>query len=206
MIPRMLSVMLSYEAEQRVLRTLIGRGKRPGAYYKETKTHGRYGSNRLSALKDGLNPLMYPCRFLSGLYNPAEFLGNDIEVIRCHIKSKITEWLDVWMTENGLSFRNKNNSSFLCLIMKHMDYLECELPEYVPKDTAALLADAAIAAPAVCFYRIFKDIDKATKASDIMIKIFNRAESAAVIGVVAAGNTLSSKTNEFRNVDFPHFI
>lgn len=181
MIPRMLSVMLSYEAEQRVLRTLIGRGKRPGAYYKETKTHGRYGSNRLSALKDDLNPLMYPCRFLSGLYNPAEFLGNDIEVIRCHIKNKITEWLDAWMTENGLSFRDKNNSSFLCLIMKHMDYLECELPEYVPKDTATLLADAAIAAPAVCFYRIFKDIDKATKASEIMIKIFNRAESAAVI-------------------------
>ena len=31
-------------------------------------------------------------------------------------------------------------------------------------------------------------------------------ESAAVIGVVAAGRTSSLKTNEFRKVDFPHFI
>ena len=31
-------------------------------------------------------------------------------------------------------------------------------------------------------------------------------DNAAVIGVVAAGRMLSLKTNEFKNVDLPHFI
>ena len=31
-------------------------------------------------------------------------------------------------------------------------------------------------------------------------------DKAAVIGVVAAGKTLSPKTKEFKKVDFPHFI
>ena len=181
MIPRMLSVMLSYEAEQRVLRTLINRGKRPGAYYKETKTHGRYGANRLSALKDDYNPLMYPCAFLSRLYNPQEHLGKDIKSIKSVVKVSIEEWLKEWMKTTGLEFRNKNNSSYLCLIMQHMDGQECELPEYIPEDSADLLTDVAIAAPAVCFYRLFKDEEKARKASEIMIKIFNRAESATVL-------------------------
>ena len=181
MIPRMLSVMLSYEAEQRVLRTLINRGKRPGAYYKETKTHGRYGANRLSALKDDYNPLMYPCAFLSGLYNPQEHLGKDIKSIKSVVKVSIEEWLKEWMKTTGLEFRNKNNSSYLCIIMQHMDGQECELPEYIPEDSADLLTDAAIAAPAICFYRLFKDEEKARKASEIMIKIFNRAESATVL-------------------------
>ena len=181
MIPRMLSVMLSYEAEQRVLRTLINRGKRPGAYYKETKTHGRYGANRLSALKDDYNPLMYPCAYLSEQYKPNEHLGKDIKSIKSLIRASIEKWLKEWMKKTGLEFRNKNNSSHLCLIMKHMDGLECELPEYIPEDSADLLTDAAIAAPAVCFYRLFKDAEKARRASEIMIKIFNRAESATVL-------------------------
>ena len=188
MIPRMLSVMLSYEAEQRVLRTLINRGKRPGAYYKETKTHGRYGANRLSALKDDYNPLMYPCAFLSGLYNPQEHLGKDIKSIRTLVKASIEKWLKEWMKKTGLEFRNKDNSSHLCLIMKHMDGLECELPEYIPEDSANLLTDAAIAAPAICFYRLFKDEEKAKRASDIMIKIFNRAESATILDLCYDNN------------------
>lgn len=181
MIPRMLSVMLSYESEQRILGGLIKRGKRPGAYYKETKTHGRYGSNRLNALKDEFNPLMYPCELLASLYSPEYYLGLDIKDIRHDVKSSIESWMKEWMRNNGLSFRNKNNSSILCMIMKHMDNEECELPEYIPDDAADLLTDAAIAAPAICFFRIFGDKQKATDASAIMIKIFNRAESAMVL-------------------------
>lgn len=181
MIPRMLSVMLSYESEQRILGCLIKRGKRPGAYYKETKTHGRYGSNRLNALKDEFNPLMYPCEFLAGLYSPEDYLGLDIKDIRHDVKSRIESWMKVWMKDNNLTFRNKNNSSILSMIMRHMDNEECELPEYIPEDTADLLTDAAIASPAICFFRIFGNRQKATDASGIMIKIFNRAESAMVL-------------------------
>ena len=184
MIPRMLSIMLSYESEQRILRSLIGKGKRPGDYYKETKTHGRYGANRLSALKDDCNPLMYPCVYLSKLYTPPTHLGKEIKDIRKSVKADIEAWLKAWMSENNLSFRNKNNSSYLCLIMQHMDEVACKLPEYVPEDTADLLADAAIAAPAICFYRIFNDTLQATKASEMMIKIFNRAESAVVLDLI----------------------
>lgn len=183
MIPRMLSVMLSYTAEQRIIGELIRRGKRPGAYYKETKTHGRYGANRLNALKDDDNPLMYPCLLLAGIYKPEEHLGKEVKDIRRDIRKEISSWLEEWMERKGLTFRNKNNSSFICNIMKHMDGKAVPLPDYVPEDAADLLTDAAIAAPAVCFYRLFGNERKAHAASEIMIKIFNRAESANVLDV-----------------------
>ena len=181
MIPRMLSVMLSYESEQRILRALIKRGRRPGDYYKETNSHGRYGANRLSALKDEYNPLMYPCVYLSELYKPEEHIGEDIKVIKATIKRKIEGWLKDWAEKTGLEVKKKNNSSYLCLVMKNMDGQDCKMPAYIPADCADLLTNAAIAAPAICFYRLFKDSAKATKASEIMIKIFNRAESANIL-------------------------
>lgn len=180
MVPRMISIMLSYYSEQKVLQELIKRGKRPGNYYKETKNHNRYGANRLNALKDEENPLMYPCQYLSEVYSPKETLGMDIADIRSAIRTVITEKIE-WLRENNkLDYQNKSNSAYLCSLMQMMDGKSVKL-EYIPSNAAEILTDASIASPAICLYRILNDVQKAREASQLLITIFNRAESATAL-------------------------
>jgi len=181
MVPRMISIMLSYYSEQRVLRELISQGKRPGPYYRETKSHGRYGTNRLGALKDEDNPLMYPCVFLSELYKPQEWLGQEISAIKSNVRNQIKSWLKIWMKKTGIISQKKSNSAYICRLMELMDGKDVETPEYVPDNTVEIMTNAAIASPAICMMRIFNDPEKARKLSNLLITIFNRAESATTI-------------------------
>ncbi len=183
MVPRMISIMLSYYSEQRVLRELVSQGKRPGPYYKETKSHGRYGSNRLNALKDEDNPLMYPCISLAELYAPQEWIGQDIATIKSTIRNKVNSRINQLMTENGISLQKKSNSVYICRLMELMDGKDVEVPEYVPDNAVDIMTNAAIASPAICLLRIFEDYDKAYKASNLLVTIFNRAESATVVDI-----------------------
>lgn len=189
MVPRMISIMLSYYSEQKVLQGLIERGKRPGNYYKETKNHNRYGANRLNALKDNENPLMYPCRYLSGLYSPEETLGKEIADIRASIKVSIKAKIQELKHKHNLSESNKNNSAHIRRLMQVMDGNESSMPEYIPAHAIDILTDAAIASPAICLLRIFKDEMKAENASQLLITIFNRAESATALDLCFDNST-----------------
>ena len=181
MVPRMISVMLSYYSEQMILKELVSQGRRPGPYYKETKSHSRYGANRLSALKDGDNPLMCPCKYLAGLYQPQNYLGKEISEIRATIRRDVEKALKELSTKTSLGFQRKSNSAYICRLMEILDGVEVELPKYIPDNAADIMTNAAIASPAICLYRILGDADKARTASNLLVTIFNRAESATVL-------------------------
>ncbi len=97
MVPRMLAVLLSYEAERRTIGKLANdnNAKDASYFYSGEK---RYPSSRLNfALKDGaaramsLFCLMYPSKFLAECYNPIEYLnkGSTLKDIERDIKGKL---------------------------------------------------------------------------------------------------------------------
>lgn len=84
MVPRMISIMMSYYSE---LYTL-GELKKVEAEIRYTsQKKNRYGENRLRA--DGL--LEYPCRTLAGFFSPATFYGEKLSSVRKIIKQRIQD-------------------------------------------------------------------------------------------------------------------
>lgn len=82
MVPRMISIMMSYYSELYTFGEL--KKTIPEIRYTSQKKN-RYGENRLRA--DGL--LEYPCQTLASLFSPATFYGEKLSSIRKIIKQKI---------------------------------------------------------------------------------------------------------------------
>lgn len=84
MVPRMISIMMSYYSE---LYTLGELKKVETEIRYTSQKKNRYGENRLRA--DGL--LEYPCQTLSDLFSPTTFYGEKLSSIRKIIKQRIQE-------------------------------------------------------------------------------------------------------------------
>lgn len=98
MVPRMVSVMLSYEAERRTIGVLGKENGREGNYFAKT----RFPSARLEFdIKDkkpaamAQMSLIYPSRFLAKCYSPAECMnkGMSLDAIERQVAEKIKERL-----------------------------------------------------------------------------------------------------------------
>lgn len=150
MVPRMLALMLSYEAE----RLAIGRGL-PGATYSQTK---KAGQQRLrdSETKDAKSKSLfeYASPFLVGLYVPEEHYGHSIEQIRADIVEKLRRTVQERL---GLEIKPKGRSKNADLL-KHLRRLDGEEAEgdglsNIHERDLRTLADMAIGSPAVCLRR-----------------------------------------------------
>lgn len=180
MVPRMISVMLTYYAELIVHKELVEKNHRPGPYFKESKN--RHGANRLSKLKDEDNPLLYPCKYLADLYIPKEHLGQDITEIQTFIKREIRQKIKDISTCHNLQESRKSNSAYIRQLMEMLDNPQADYTiQYIPDNAIDILTNAAIASPAICFYRLLKDKDNVQKASKHLITLFNRSDSAAIL-------------------------
>ena len=184
MVPRMVSCMVSYEAERRVVRGLIADGKRPGGYFKaeNKKSKARYGANRLSKYKEGENPLCFVCKFLAGLYNPADYIGEDISSIRRTLTPLVQEKVSGIASKYGLPIEGRVSVGELTPLMRLLDEEIIEvLPEKIATDAVENLVSVAIASPAICAYRLHHDKEEAIQIAEFFEKLFNRADSAMVI-------------------------
>lgn len=102
MVPRMIAVMLSYEAERKTTGKLAKANPNTEAHYFHTGEK-RYPAARLNfSVNDGkanamtLFCLMYPSQFLANCYNPIECLNANMSLkdIEKNIKAKISEKID----------------------------------------------------------------------------------------------------------------
>lgn len=101
MVPKMLSAMLSYEAERRIMCELLRKGKRDyfdgrdGMSEAEIK-RAQSRSDNIVKNRSGatIKHLAYPSEFLTGCYVPAEHMGETIDEIKKYIISKIEARLD----------------------------------------------------------------------------------------------------------------
>lgn len=179
MVPRMISIMMSYYSE---LYT-FGELKKTELEIRYTsQKKNRYGENRLRA--DGL--LEYPCRTLAGLFSPAIFYGEKLPSIRKIIKQKIQEEFARNSLIRTLPQQGRNNARLVLTLMKILDGKPVEdlTGLYVPSNALDVMTDIAIASPAVCAYRQSGNEEDAQMVAKAIVSVFNKPESAAVIDLI----------------------
>lgn len=179
MVPRMISIMMSYYSE---LYTL-GELKKVEAEIRYTsQKKNRYGENRLRA--DGL--LEYPCRTLAGFFSPATFYGEKLSSVRKIIKQRIQDEFAQNTIMSSIPQQGRNNTKLILTLMKILDGKPVEdLNDlYVPSNALDVMTDIAIASPAVCAYRQSRNEEDAQLVAKAIVSVFNKPESAAVIDLM----------------------
>lgn len=176
-VPRMISAMLSYEAERRTIGDLRAQKIKGWRGYFATLEEKRFGSNRLADVSKEI--VCYPSMYLSALYRPCDFLGVNVSVIFRVLKEKIAEKISDIKTENNTRDGQFSVTALLGLL-EALDG-ECSKLTVIPKNAASVLANMAIGAPGVCLYRLFGEKDMAMKVAGCFVRIFNKPESAAIL-------------------------
>lgn len=178
MVPRMISVMMSYYAERYTFGEL--KKQMPHLLY-NAQRNNRYGENRLRS--DSL--LEYPCVTLSSLYSPADYYGWKLSDIKKEIRGKVIRLLREHETIRQLPSRNRSNARHILTIMHLLDGMPIEEKDlYLPANTIDVLVDIAIASPAVCAYRLSQDAGDARSVAKAIVSVFNKPESAAIIDLL----------------------
>lgn len=179
MVPRMISIMMSYYSE---LYTLGELKKEEAEIRYTSQKKNRYGENRFRA--DGL--LEYPCQTLSGLFSPTTFYGEILPSIRKIIKQRIQEEFAQNTIISSIPQQGRNNAKLILTLMKILDGKPVEALNdlYVPSNALDVMTDIAIASPAVCAYRQSGNEEDAQMVAKAIVSVFNKPESAAVIDLM----------------------
>lgn len=174
MVPRMISIMMSYYSELYTFGEL-----------KKTIPEIRYTSQKKNRLRaDGL--LEYPCQTLASLFSPATFYGEKLSSIRKIIKQKIQEEFARNSLIRTIPQQGRNNARLVLTLMKILDGKPVEdlTGLYVPSNALDVMTDIAIASPAVCAYRQSGNEEDAQMVAKAVVSVFNKPESAAVIDLI----------------------
>lgn len=194
MVPRMIAVMLSYEAERRTIGKLYHDASlKWGRGYFASKEERRYGVARLREESEAIVTL--PSSTLAACYCPEEHLGRDIAYVRREVGKKVRARLEALQKERGLPMRGTAGAQSLAACIQTLDGLPEGTPlPAIPTDGAEILTDMAIASPAVCAYRLLKRIwpeagegrrrEIAGGIAELFVSLFNKAESAAVLDLL----------------------
>ena len=163
MVPRMIATLLSYEAEREVI----------FSKYKKARYDKRTGGNRLKT--DAQCILTYPSKFLASLYNPSDYYGEKLQIIKAQIKCMVQNAV------RGIPTSERRNYGKILRVIEWLDHPATERPDEMPPNTVEILSDMAIAAPGVCLYRVLGDSDKAREAAKGFTTLFNRRISGYII-------------------------
>ena len=194
MVPRMISIMLSYESERLTIGKLFhnAKFKRDRGYF-ATKEERRFGITRLKNESEDIICLVSDT--LAKLYNPKEHMGKDIKGLRKEIKSVLQKKLSILQEKRNLPISPTAGAQALIQCIKALDGELDAHPATIPSDAAEILTDMAIASPAICAYRLlltawkgaFKTQIKESAqaiAKDIFVSLFNKAESSAILDLL----------------------
>ena len=170
MVPRMISCMLSYEAERLTIRK---------AFESVSYTNEK-GSSRIDK-NDGW--ITYPCEFLAGLYDAENYYDQPIQTIRKEIYKLIEERLKELLSDFSITDR-QCSADKLYQLMLLLDDKEHQDIGAISKDAIEALTNIAIGGPSTCLYRLLNDAEKAQDVAQCFKKMFNRRQSAAIIDII----------------------
>ena len=180
MVPRMIAVMLSYEAERQTI------GEYSGGHKKASYTND-VGVNPLRGDRD---ILLFYNNYLRDLYRPEDFYGQDVSDIRTSLIDSINKRIDELggYVVDGKCF----DSEQIIPIAKWLESGESSEQE-IPSQIVRVLADMAIASPAIVLYRRIGNIDfqvieaghkegmTLTNVIDSLVGLFNMRQSVGIM-------------------------
>lgn len=185
MVPRMISIMLSYESEQLTIGKLFNNiRKKRGRGYFATKEEQRYGIGRLKYETEDL--VCSTSEFLANLYSPYDYMGMDIVDIRKELSIKIKPEIDRIKNEFNITTSRTAGAKALIELIRALDKDETAEPAAIPVDATETLVNMAIGSPAICALRMLKgDKEQAKKlAKEVFVSLFNKAESSAILDLL----------------------
>jgi len=162
MVPRMIACMLSYECERRTIGKLYVKeqNKRNKGYFIDDtdKRYKRFPTPRLTEDRD--RALVIASRMLADFYSPVKCLGMTLEQIKDSISSQVLENIDVLQKKYNLPTRGGQ------------------------KALVEVYVNMAIASPAICALRVFKDKDLAEMFAKNVADMFDKPEAVAVVELI----------------------
>ena len=185
MVPRMIAIMLSYEAERLTIGKLFHDAQtKRGRTYFASREERRFGVARLK--DESRDIVCYVSPLLADLYDPTAHIGMDVKDLRKMLADKIGPKLAETMAKHQISTSGTAGARALLDVLKLMEGRETAAPVSVPENALDILVNMAIGAPAVCLYRLLRpDEASAREAADrIFVSMFNKAESAAIIDLL----------------------
>ena len=190
MVPRMISCLVSYEAERRVVSGLKKRHRRPGGYFNEKKKRSQTG--RLRFKRNEENPLCHVSPYLASVYKPEEWLGKDVDeilgAIKDIIRPKVEEIAASWRAEGG---EKRKKIASLSLLMRALDgeIVENHPGAFEVSRAVDTLALAAMGSPAICAYRLTHNKEQAKSIAKFFESMFNRPDPAMIVTLCAGRNS-----------------
>jgi len=186
MVPRMVASMLSYESERRIYSKLNiimeKQNKNKYSYFTNNDDEKRNVSSRL--VKEIENLFVYPSNYLSNLYTPKDYFGKGIDEIRRLLKKAISERITIIRKDKKIQQKKSAFAKDYLELLRFLDGKSNLPPDRIPNDATVVLADMAIAAPAVCALRIFKDEALAERLANCFKSLFDKKESIAIIDLI----------------------
>ena len=181
MVPRMISVMMSYEAERLTIGKLYHNTKlKRGRGYFATREERRYGIARLKNETDDI--ICHVSPILANLYEPEENFNKSIKQIRKELAEKIQPKVEAVRKKYELKDSSTAGAKSMLELIKALDNLSDARPTAIPVDAVEHLVNMAIGSPANCAYRLFKNTEFAEAlAKEVFVSLFNKAESSAVL-------------------------
>lgn len=184
MVPRMISVMLSYEAE----RLTIGKqyhdaSLKRGRGYFATLEERRFGISRLKNDTEAI--ICHVSPFLAMLYNPEDHIGKSIKQLRKELGEKLNFRIEDVKQKYGISESGNAGANAMIELIQALDQLGCAKPTAIPVGAVEVLANMSIGSPAICAYRIFNNKKMAEiLAKEVFVSMFNKAESSAILDIL----------------------
>ena len=192
MVPRMIACMLSYECERRTIGKLYVKesDKRNKGYLSTAKT--RYPYRKLT--ENRIKPLTTASWKLAELYNPVEQMGKSLNEIKATLKELIQPMLDRINKDYSLPEAGASDPDWYWIAPLLFDQvfscnesgqnLDIQLPQRkMPSDITDVLVNMAIASPAICSLRVFKDKILAEKFAKEVTNMFDKPEAISVIEI-----------------------
>ena len=131
MVPRMVSVMLSYEAERLTIGELFHNAKlKRGRGYFATREERRFGITRLKNETEDI--VCHVSGTLARLYNPDEHIGKDIKQIRRELAEKLQPKLNAVKAKYKLSESGAAGAKSLIELIKALDSNPSATPSTIP--------------------------------------------------------------------------
>ena len=181
MVPKMIAGMIYYEAERLTVGKLYNSEKeKSGKGYFIEEDKRKFLRPRLIGPRS--KTLTLASKTLADMFNPLDYIGENIKDIRVELETKVSKKLNEIKTKYGIGESPIGDVSWYInapliwdgeiLDVNHRD---------MPIDTAKVITNMIIGSPAVCAMRIFNDKNMAEKLGELFVSLFNKPESIAAV-------------------------